>query len=229
MSLWVVYGLKSVNDVGFRYVGKTTWGAAHRLSQHLSDARRRASSRYVVNWINSVGCDSVQITVLEECPLGNKEYLSYAEKYWISSLKELGHKLTNLSTGGEGTSGYRMTEVTKRRLSESRRKSGIAQGDRNPRFGIKGELHPHFSLKGADHPGYGYRHSPEQIEKIRAAATGRGHTAETKAKLSAAHKGKPKSEETKLKLKHSAHLVHHVKRDIINERCVFCIPTTVSK
>lgn len=229
MGLWVVYGLKSPSDVGFRYVGKTTWGTAHRLHQHLGDARRKANTRHVVNWINSVGADTVEIVVLEECPVGDKAYLSYAERYWIASLKELGHSLTNHSLGGEGTSGYVMREESKKRLSESRKHSGVAKGERNPRYGIKGELHPMFGMKGSDHPGFGYRDTPERIEQKRVSATGRTHMPEVRARISEAHRGKPKSEETKLKLKKSAHLFHHVNRDIISERCCFCIPATVSE
>lgn len=228
-NLWAVYGIKARGDSKFRYVGKTTWGTVHRLRQHLSEARTKSSKRRINNWINYVGTENVVIIPLEFCPIGDAHYLNYAERYWIAELRYLGHDLVNHTIGGDGTSGYKLSDETRKRISEVRIASGVAKGDKNPRFGIRGEAHPMFGVKGERHPGYGYRDTPERIEQKRVFATGRTHTSEAKAKISAANKGKPKSDEVKLKIKTTQHLNHHVNRDIINPRCTLCIPSTVSE
>lgn len=165
----------------------------------------------------------MEAVLLESCPEGDKDYLSYAERYWIGELLAHGHSLTNHTIGGEGSSGYRWSDESRRKLSVAMQ--GKYLGENNPRYGIKGDLHPLFGKKGEDHPGYGYRDTPERIEAKRKFATGRHHTDVTKEKLSLAHKGKPKSEETRLKIKFSAHKFHHVDRDILKESCEFCKPT----
>jgi hypothetical protein len=50
----------------------------------------------------------------------------------------------------------------------------------------------------------GIPRSPETIEKMRVAATGRSPSAETRAKLSAALRGRPKSPETRAKMRAAA-------------------------
>ena len=224
---WVIYGLKSNNSGGIRYVGKTTWKASHRLRQHLSDARRKVSNRRVINWINSVPSSSITQVVLEICPKGDKDYLNYAEKYWISELKSMGHDLVNHTEGGDGSSGYQMTDEARDKLSTSMK--GRYLGENNPRYGVKGDLHPMFGIIGPAHPGYGYKPTEEHKNVLRVKATGRTHSAEARKKISDYNKGRPKSEETKQKLRMSQHLIHHVNRGIISERCILCIPTTVSE
>lgn len=226
---WVVYGLKVEGSSRFRYVGKTTVGAVSRLRRHMGDARRGASTRRVVRWINSVEHSTVVSVVLEVCPEGDKNYLNYAEKYWIASLKELGHDLTNHTVGGDGTTGHVMTEESKRRMSLAT--IGRYSGDKNPMYGVRGELHPMFGKTGDNHPG---------IVKIREKTLSRVWSAEGRERLSISSKRPkseemkaklrvPKSEETKLKLKHAQHLNYHVNRGILNERCCFCIPSKVSE
>lgn len=221
---WVIYGLRVIGTTEYRYVGKTIKRVSDRFGNHREDARKYVRPRHVLNWMNAEGVDNIEAKILEACPVGEKEYLDYAEKYWISSLLLLGHRLTNHTTGGDGTSGYHWSEESKR--NQSLRMKGKFAGEKNPRYGIKGEAHPMYGVKGAAHPGFGYKAPPERIEAMRVFATGRTHSEETKRKLSEAHRGKPKSEETKLKIKQASHNYHHVRRDILNPSCVFCNPTT---
>lgn len=59
---------------------------------------------------------------------------------------------------------------------------------------------PMLGMSGEKSPTWGLVHTPESIEKIRVASTGREHTEESKEKISAFLRGKPKSEETKTKI-----------------------------
>jgi hypothetical protein len=102
---YVVYGLKLVNESGYRYVGITTGKPKNRLSGHMHMAFSRESKLAVHCWIRKYGRESIIMKILEECPRGDWEYLTYAERYWIKSLKKFGHKLLNHTEGGEGVLG----------------------------------------------------------------------------------------------------------------------------
>lgn len=94
-ALWVIYGLKLVDDPEYRYIGCTRIGAENRLRQHKYDASsHRSKSRYVLNWI-AANYYQVVVDVLEECPENDPEYLFEAESYWISQIRSFGHRLTN--------------------------------------------------------------------------------------------------------------------------------------
>ena len=220
---WVIYGLMSKNDSEIRYVGKTTKRVYDRLANHKNDAKRSPKPRHLLHWMKMVGVENVTYVILEKCPIGNKDYLSYAERYWISSLKEMGKNLTNHTDGGEGTSGYRWSDESRKRLSESAK--GRHAGSRNPRYGVRGPDHPMYGIKGENHPGFGYKDTPERLEAKRVYASGRTHSEESRKKISDFHRGKPKSEETKLKLRLSAHKRFHENRDILSTSCTLCIPS----
>lgn len=57
-----------------------------------------------------------------------KEALDH-EIFLISCFHKLGHKLANITSGGEGTSGYKHTEERKQKLKE------LWSGQNNPNFG----------------------------------------------------------------------------------------------
>jgi hypothetical protein len=94
-----------------------------------------------------------------------------SEKYWISYFLNIGCRLTNLTEGGEGTIGYHHTQ-------ESRKKMSVARGGRNFRAGI--------------------RHTPETIEKLRAAAKRQFENPEARAAVGRVHRGKAISPENRV-------------------------------
>jgi len=111
--------------------------------------------------------------------------------------------LINMTSGGEGTSGYIHTDETKKRLSEIRKNKQISLGQNNPMFDIHrfGNNAPHF----------GKKHSEESKIKIsenrKGKNTGKDNhnfgkhlPKETRNKISEKHKGKYISQETKVKL-----------------------------
>ena len=68
-----------------------------------------------------------------------EEALSH-EILLIDCFKYMGYKLVNLTDGGEGVSGYRFSDESKQKLSESK------LGVKNPMFGKFGEKHHNFGL-----------------------------------------------------------------------------------
>jgi hypothetical protein len=101
----------------------------------------------------------------------SSDFAPSAEKYWISYFLKIGCRLTNLTEGGEGTVGYHHTQ-------ESRRKMSIARGGRNFRAGTK--------------------HTPETIEKLRAATKRQFENPEARADVSRVHRGKVISPENRI-------------------------------
>ena len=109
----------------------------------------------------------------------------------IELIKHYGRKdlneghLLNLTDGGEGVSGMKHTEETKKKISES------GKGEKNPMFGIS--LIPWNKGKTGIY-------SPEVLKKISEASTGRIKSKETREKIRKAHLGTKRTEETKKKM-----------------------------
>jgi hypothetical protein len=72
-------------------------------------------------------------TVREVCRHEDEELVFLAEQERIDQLKRLGVKLSNMTDGGEGPSGYRHTEETKQLLSITNK--GKNAGINNGMFG----------------------------------------------------------------------------------------------
>lgn len=124
---WVIYGLKQRGTDEYRYVGYTTIGPSRRLLKHKKDASQR--DFYVHRWIRSISTENLEIDVLEECIVGDKNYLHESEQYWIVQIKSFGHRLTNLNGGGiGGNSGWKHTEESKRKIGAKSRGNTHALG-----------------------------------------------------------------------------------------------------
>lgn len=109
------------------------------------------------------------------------------EAYWIEQLRAMGAKLLNIAPGGSTRVGYRHSEETRKRWCENRR------GENHPMFGKRrtDEQKQMFReltkelWQRRPHPGLGKKRSPETIEKMRAARTGRPISKEHAAALAA--------------------------------------------
>lgn len=207
-GLWVIYGLRLVDDPEYRYIGLTRVGAEQRLARHKSDSRRQ-TNRAVCTWVAKY-LDSIVVDVIEECPEGDLEYLYEAEQFWIVQIRSFGHRLKNHSEGGaSGSYGARWTL----------REDQIRRGSSHPLFGTKvSEAH---IAKLADIR-RGSKMSAESRAKMSASRSGDRHwahgggkfTEEHKQKISASLKGRPSD---------SAHKRYHLNRGISKpETCKYC-------
>ena len=163
----VVYVLSDPRTNQIRYVGKTTKGKK-RLRGHLKERGRSKRS----SWIKSLRLQAYkpQFDVIES--FDNESLLSEAEMFWISYFKMIGCNLTNMTDGGEGSTGFKhsveVIEILRKKSTgktvpkEVRKKMsdshiGLQVGSKNPMFGKlgtmlgrKGSLHPTFGLKFPD-------------------------------------------------------------------------------
>lgn len=114
------------------------------------------------------------------------------ERQLIAEYRAAGARLTNCSDGGEGPSGAKRSEETRRRMSES---------GKGKHTGVVVSLETRAKQSAVRK---GRRNSPEAIEKTAAFHRGRKRSPETLAKMSAALKGKGvgrvKSEQERAKL-----------------------------
>jgi hypothetical protein len=122
----IVYGLFSFNDPNqIRYVGQTVQPIEGRFRAHLnvaSNSKNKSFRNYVYNWIRYHNY-RIGYVILQE----NATY-NFSEKRWIEDLRYEGHRLTNLTDGGDGSLGFKgkrgiklgpLSEETKQKIGES--------------------------------------------------------------------------------------------------------------
>jgi len=117
--------------------------------------------------LNKYGIENFDKEILEYCTVDN---WTERERYWIEKLQTLGKLGYNLTKGGEGSLGLKLSEESKKKLSDARK--GTEPWN-------KGKINIY---------------SPETIEKFKISASGKIPTQETRDKLSIANTGKIKSD-----------------------------------
>ena len=101
-----IYGLVDPDDIGhIRYVGMAP-RHANRPYEHAAAARKeRTLVTYQIKWVRKLQAEGRDylVTILEEVPCGTTRVaLGERETHWILTLREQGHRLTNLNDGGCG-------------------------------------------------------------------------------------------------------------------------------
>lgn len=106
-----------VNKVnGKCYVGQAGC-IEERIERHWSLLERSKDVRFLQNAYNKYGKDNFYYEVLEECTI---DKLDDKEIYWISYYKSNNRKYGyNLTEGGSGSRGYKWSEESRKKLSES--------------------------------------------------------------------------------------------------------------
>ena len=187
----LVYALiDSSNPDEIRYIGKTIFSTKRRLYGHMHSTRATGHKTPVHSWMKSVLThnNEVQIIVVEDSLTESQAF--DREIFYIRHYRQLGHRLTNLTDGGEGPSGHKHTEEARRKIA--------AAGT--------GRLHTEESKQQIRKSLAGKEVSPATRQKIGTANTGNRHTEEARKKISAASTARMESAETKdavLKVLHS--------------------------
>jgi group I intron endonuclease len=120
------------------------------------------------------------------------------ERMWIAACRSSFQPLTNLTDGGEGTSGWVPSEETRQKMSEAH------GGEKNHYFGktLSEEHRKKISeaRSGEKHHYFGKTRSEETRQKISEAHSGKTLSEEHRQKMSEAHSGKTHSDETRKKM-----------------------------
>jgi group I intron endonuclease len=152
---------------GKRYVGKTKRDLEKRWREHVTHSHGGSDEMALYRALQKHGAESFELSVLEEC--ADEDALDEAERKWI---RELGtfRREYNMTEGGDGLKGYRHTEATKRKMSESHRGKTLSPE----------------TIEKIRKTNTGQKRSDEAREKMRQAAIGRGHSEEAREKISEA-------------------------------------------
>lgn len=115
-----IYGLYSPEGA-LRYIGKTNKVLRERLLEHIRPSCVSREINYKNNWVKSLLSKGQEPVISVIQTLSNEQDLASAEQYWIRFFREQGCNLTNGTDGGEGVSGYRLTEKHKQAISKAQK------------------------------------------------------------------------------------------------------------
>ena len=115
-----VYGLYSPEG-DLRYVGKTSKVLRERFLEHIRPSCVSREINYKNNWVKSLLGKGQKPIISVIQTLNGEQDLALAEQYWIAFFRAQGCNLTNGTSGGEGISGYRLTETHKQAISKAQK------------------------------------------------------------------------------------------------------------
>lgn len=110
-----VYGLADPRTDEIRYIGKSTQGI-RRPKDHERFVKLGKDRTHKGNWIRQLTSIDLSYDVLILEIFSSVTGLEEAEISWIAFGRSLGWPLTNHTSGGEGTPGFKHTEETKRKI-----------------------------------------------------------------------------------------------------------------
>ena len=165
-SKHLVYGLYDPRTNELCYIGKSSIGLKRpRCHLHAPSKKLR---NFCTRWLRKLYKLNLKptIKVLKRAKSGKEAF--DVERELIAKALSEGCELMNMTSGGEGSVGFKHTKESKKKMS------AVAMGRK-----FSEETREKLRVSAT-----GRRHSKEAIEKMRAANIGRKHTAETIKKMS---------------------------------------------
>ena len=147
-EVWI-YGLIHPVSKEVRYVGQTCRSIEYRVYEHIRSAKK-GGEWPVTRWIRKLldkGLIPVAIQLEHVPPYGNWQE---AEERWIAHYKQLlGKRSLNVTTGGEGTRGYRHSPERREAISRLAKQQGRKPpGNKGRIFGPKARANMSAGHKG---------------------------------------------------------------------------------
>ena len=198
------------NINGKQYVGQHSGNNLdwywRRCIRDAIGERKRLHKPNLYNAIRKHGVENFSIVPL--VIVGTKEEMDLYEKGMIKALNTKRPNGYNLTDGGDGTLGRKMTPKARQKLLERNKNNKFSLGTKMPEEHRLKLIRINTGSKRTD-----------EI-KVRMAEAHRGlkHTEEAKKKIAAAHLGKKRSPAGVL----AHHKFWHVNKGIINPKCRFC-------
>ncbi len=115
--IFLVYCVTNTKN-GKRYVGVTTMTPKLRWNAHLSEARQ-GSTKPLHKAIRKFGTSAFKLSLLHACRSESRGYSM--ERRWIAKLGSVHPLGYNLSTGGKGARGVKVSKSTRAKMAESSR------------------------------------------------------------------------------------------------------------
>ena len=172
---------------GKKYIGQTVKSLKVRKRNHLSVAKFHKYNSYFHRALIKYGEEAFDWKILHD-GVENIDNLNKLEAYYISYYDTYGKGGYNLTLGGSGRVGIKVSTETRHKLS-------LANiGKNNPNYGKKCSIETRKKMSiansGKNHPQYGKERSAETKLKLSEAGKGRTTSAETRKKQSIANSGK---------------------------------------
>lgn len=114
----IIYILKDPESGAVRYVGKTCKTLKIRLWQHTGRATNRKSRTYCAKWIRSLLERGLKPGI-EQIEIAFGDWAA-REAYWIAYYWAVGARLTNVTLGGEGAPGFKMSKEQRAKVKKAR-------------------------------------------------------------------------------------------------------------
>lgn len=209
----IIYALTSegetVKTEAVRYIGKTSFTAAHRLGKHMVSVRTGCQF-HSHNWIRSL-VKSGRSPKIHILAIVSHEDSAFFEQLFIQHFRNQGARLTNLTDGGEGPAGRKNTpEQQERHLKRAALRKGVALSaegaERQRKILEKVRQLPQYKTRGQKRRG---EKRPAWIgERISAAKKGNTVVShEQRAQISRTLTGKKHSPETIAKRRASVNAI----------------------
>lgn len=117
-----IYGLIDPRDGSLKYIGKTTQGI-ERFRQHYYSYKSysKEGKTKKVNWINKLKKLNLIFDIVYLEYFTNEKEMNESETFYIQYFRSIGCNLLNHNDGGEDTPKHKVTDDTKKILSEKSR------------------------------------------------------------------------------------------------------------
>lgn len=137
----IIYTLSDPTTKQVRYVGKTKCSIVKRFNHHIDKSKNKPTT-HRDNWIKSLLLKGLLpiIEIIEE------DAIDY-ESYWINQFFCWGFNLTNMTSGGEGRSSYKMPDSTKLKISLANKGNKHTEESKNKMSKSKTGVKWRFDLK----------------------------------------------------------------------------------
>lgn len=171
MDIGIIYIITNKIS-GKKYIGKTTKSFNLRWNEHLCLIRKNNPKQYIHRAIKKHGIANFEIAI-KFYPI---KILNGKEKEYIKRLNTKFPDGYNLTDGGDGVSGWKHTEKTRKKMSKA------AKGKSKP--WLLGKHPNEVTKEKISRRLMGTKQSLETIKKRTEKQIGRQHNAETKLKMS---------------------------------------------
>jgi hypothetical protein len=189
-----VYQLRLENSETPFYIGK---GRGRRILEHFRPSALKKRN-HKNNAINKAVRDGVEVfsEVLFDGLTEDQAHAKEVELIAFYGRRVNGGCLTNATDGGEGVSGYKPSEETRRKISAAKRgKKHSDDHRRKMSIALTGRKMSAESIEKTASANRGRKRTPEHIANLSKATRGVKRSDATRAAMSAQRAGKPKSHE----------------------------------